>query len=246
MPRRRRKTAAARLRPFWFLVLLGVAVAAAFGYFLVTWPALRPHTIVVEGNRIVSKDDVLKAAAIDLRSNVWLQNTHAMTGRIDAIPYVETASVHREVPANVRISITERRPFALLKTVGGTYVLDRDLRVLQADDGSFSLLPVFVEEDVPQPRVGSTLKEPALLALRDDEEALLDAQLGATSLTHDKYGDLVVVLRDGVRVLFGDESELQKTIPLVEPILTQVGRAGRPISTIDLRAPSTPVVVYKK
>lgn len=245
IPRRRKKTAAARLRPFWFLVVLLFALAALGAYFLVTWPALRPHTIVVEGNHVVEKNAILDAARIDLQTNAWLQNTHAMNQRVEAIPYIDAASIHRLPPATFVIVVTERVPFARLMTAGGTVIVDRDLRVLQDAQPSFDALPLLVAKTMPSQHPGTIVTQPELLALRDDEEALVNAHLAASSLEHDKFGDLVVTLHDGVRVLFGDESDLAKKIPLVDPILTQVGKAGRPISAIDLRAPGTPVVVYK-
>jgi len=246
IPRRRKKTAVARLRPFWFLVLLLFAVATFGAYFLATWPALRPHAIVVEGNHVVTRDAILDAARIDVHTNAWLQNTRAMTQRIEAIPYVDVASVHRRPPSTFVIDVTERVPFARLVTADGVVIVDRTLRALQALEPSFGGLPAFVDKTLSEPHLGATVTEPELIALRDDEEALANARLAAISLEHDKFGDLVVTLHDGVRVLFGDESDLAKKIPLVEPILTQVGKSGRSISAIDLRAPKTPVVVYKK
>ena len=246
IPRRRKKTAVARLRPFWVLVLLLFAVATLGAYFFATWPALRPHAIVVEGNHVVPKDAILNAARIDSQTNVWLQNTRAMKKRIEAIPYVDAASVHRRPPATFVIGVTERVPFARLVTSAGTVIVDRDLRALQEAQATFDALPAFLERTAPEPRLGTSLTQSPIVALRDDEEALANAHIEATSLEHDKFGDLVVTLHDGVRVLFGDESDLAKKIPLVEPILTQVGRSGRSISAIDLRAPKTPVVVYKK
>jgi hypothetical protein len=44
--------------------------------------------------------------------------------------------------------------------------------------------------------------------------------------------------------MFGDDADLAKKIPLVQPILTQTAH-GRPIRAIDLRAIGTPVIVYK-
>lgn len=246
IPRRRKKTAVARLRPFWFLVLLLFVVATLGAYFLVTWPALRPHAVVVEGNRLVPKVAILDAARIDANTNVWLQNTHAMTKRIEAIPYVDTASVHRRPPAAFVIGVTERVPFARLVTADGVVIVDRNLRVLQDAQASFGALPAIVDQAGSEPRPGTSVSKAQIIALRDDEEALANAHLAASSLEHDKFGDLVVTLHDGVRVLFGDESDLGKKTPLVEPILTQVGKSGRPISAIDLRAPNTPVVIYKK
>lgn len=245
-PRRRRKTAAARLRPFWFLLLL-LVLAVGFGvYEFATWPGFTPHRVAVNGNQVVTKEQILSAAEINPRTNIWLQNAKAIGKRVAAIPYIDTAEVRRLPPGTVVIDVTERKPFARLKTDEGAFLIDRSLRVLQPDDGSAQMLPIFEDPDRAPVRIGTTLDATALIALRDDEEALTAAGLSTTNLTHDKYGDLVVVLRNGVRVLFGDETDLQKKIRLVDPILTQVGRAGRPIGTIDLRAPNTPVVVYKK
>ncbi len=246
IPRRRKKSAAARLRPFWFLVLLLFVLATLLAYFLATWPALRPHTIVVHGNHVVDKEAILRAARIDLQKNAWLQNTGAMTHRIEAIPYVDTASVHRRPPSTFVIDVTERIPFARLVSAGETVIVDRDLRVLQESSASFNALPALIAKNLPAPRTGATLSQTELIALRNDAEALTNAHLAAALLEHDKYGDLVVTLRNGVRVLFGDETDLTKKIPFVDPILAQVGREGRPIAAIDLRAPKTPVVEYKK
>jgi cell division septal protein FtsQ len=125
-------------------------------------------------------------------------------------------------------------------------IVDRDLRVLHTPDSAFDALPAFVVKQLPMPHLGVTLDQPDLIALRNDEDALANAHLAISNLEHDKFGDLVVTLHNGIRVLFGDESDLAKKIPLVDPILTQVGREGRPIAAIDLRAIKTPVVEYKK
>ncbi len=244
--RRRKKTAAARLRPFWFLVVVLFGLAAVAAYLFVTWPALRPHAVTVEGNHIVDNATILQAAGVDPKTNVWLQNTKAMSRRIETIPYVMTASVHRVPPANVAIVVTEREPFARIVTAAGVVVVDHDMRVLRAAGPAFDELPAFVTKRLRLPRLGTTLDEPEFLALRTDEDALVHAHLAISTLEHDKYGDLIVTLHNGIRVLFGDETDLAKKIPLVNPILTQVGRAGRPIIAIDLRAIKTPVVEYKK
>lgn len=244
-PRRRKKTAAARLRPFWFLVMLVFVVAAGAAYFVATWPALRPHGIDVEGNHVVAKDEILRAARIDPKTNAWLQNTHAMVQRIEAIPYVDTVAVHRHPPSIFIIDVTERTPFARLVTSHATVIVDRNLRVLAQSQAQFDTLPAFIAKKLSPPRLGATLTETELVALRDDADLLANAHLAVATLEHDKFGDLVATLHSGVRVLFGEESDLAKKIALVDPILTQVGKAGRPISAIDLRAPGTPVVVYK-
>ncbi|MDE2482429.1 MAG: FtsQ-type POTRA domain-containing protein [bacterium] len=244
--KRRRPSPARRVRPFWLLFLLALVLASIGGYALATWPALRPHDVLVEGNHVVPKGEILARAAVALDQNIWLQNTQAMRKRIAAIPYIDDVRVTRRLPATLVLSVTERAPFAVLRSGDGAVLADVHLRVLAPAEGtSARALPVFLVGATPTLDAGSFVTDPAIVALRDDELALLDAHIAPAMLAHDKYGDLVATLRSGVRILFGDETDLAKAIPLVNPILTQVGRAGRPISAIDLRSLSAPVVVYK-
>lgn len=244
--RRRRPGAASRLRPFWFLLVLLLALVALGTYALVTWPALRPHAIDVSGNHVVSREAIVGAARVDMQTNLWLQNTRAIEQRIDAIPYVATARIHRIPPATMRIDVTEREPYAVIRVRGASIVVDRDLRALQEATPALRMLPVLEAPDLTAPQIGAFATKAPLPALRDDLVALEKAQIVPARLAHDRFGDAVATLRNGIQVLFGDESDLAKKIPLVDPILEQVARKGRPIAVLDLRAPSTPVVVYKK
>ncbi len=244
--KRRRASATRRVRPFWLLMLLVAILAAIGAYEFATWPALRPHTIVVTGNSEVSRADILARARIALDQNMWLENTAAMRARIEAIPYVDRVAVVRRLPATIIVSITERVPYAVLRSDEQAVLVDKHLRVLAPYGGMTKRsLPVFVAGSLPPLVPGTFVKDPGVVALRDDEAALLAAHVTPATLAHNIYGDLVATLHGGVRVLLGDEANLAKTIPLIEPILTQVARHGRPIAAIDLRALNAPVIVYK-
>ncbi len=243
--RRRKPAATARLRPFWLLMLAFAIVMTAGGYVAIGLPLFQPRVIRATGTNVVSPADVIARAAIDRRQNMWLQNSAAIEKRVEAIPYVGAVHVERSWPNVETLAIVERTPYAIVTSAKETYLVDRALRVLSIGRGAAKLPELRATISTPLD-AGAFLADPGLAALRDDNEALLGAHLVARSLAHDKYGDLVVVLGNGIRVLFGDESDLAKKIPLVDPILTQVGKAGRPIATIDLRALGTPVVVYKK
>jgi cell division septal protein FtsQ len=236
-PRRRKPSAARKLRPFWLLAaLLAFAfVAAAYGF--IVWPGFAPKSVSVEGNRVVSREDVLAAAQIDPARNMWLQNTRAMASRIDAIPYVLVARVHRIPPDRVAIDVTERVPYAILQAAGTRVTVDRTGRKLQ--DGVppdlANSLPVFIEPGAD------------FTALEAVADALLAAHVDPRDLRYDRYHDVAVTLRNGIAVLLGDQSEmLGQKIAMIEPILEKVDRGRRKVTAIDLRAPTTPVVVYAK
>jgi cell division protein FtsQ len=227
-------------------MLLAILVLAAGAVLFARWPALRPRNVEVGATTVVSRDDVLAKAAIDPGVNIWLQNTGAMRQRIETIPYVKEAFITRVPPADVHITIVERAPYAVL--VSGTMqaLADHDLRVLGPVQPNDATLPRFTLAQPLPGGPGTFVTDSATLSLRADNDALAAAHVDAATLAHDTYGDLIVTLHNGIRVLFGEERELTKTIPLVKPILDQVGRKGRPIDAIDLRAAATPVVVYKK
>ncbi|MHB8145164.1 MAG: hypothetical protein ACYDEW_05965, partial [Vulcanimicrobiaceae bacterium] len=81
--------------------------------------------------------------------------------------------------------------------------------------------------------------------MRKDYAQLVAGHVIVTRLWFGHFGGLVAALRGGVDVLFGNDDDLQKKIPLVDPILSQLGRGGRAIRVIDLRAATTPVVEYR-
>lgn len=246
-PRRRKASAASRLRPFWILIAFVLIVAIAAGYFFATWPALRPHGVEVSGNRIVPASEIIAKAAVASNRNVWLQNTHAMTARIETIPYIDAAYVHRRLPATVTVGVTEREPFAIVNVGGSRVVVDRDMRVLQNANGEEKQLPIFKLGNIAgslQP--GTFLSDSVLHRMQSDDEMLVGAHVTPDLLEFDKYGQLIATLHSGVHLLLGDDEDLQKKIPLINPILTQLQHQGRPIEAIDLRAPTTPIVRYKK
>ena len=96
-PRRRSVSFAARIKPFWIFVILLVGLIAWGGAWLAQSPWFRVTRVGIEVPLAspVSRDAVRAAAGISRDTNVWLIDTRAAKRRIEAIPYVDRASVHR-------------------------------------------------------------------------------------------------------------------------------------------------------
>jgi cell division septal protein FtsQ len=235
------------LRPFWILIVLAICVLIAAAGFGIGWPGFHPQSIDVRGNRIVSRDEILRRAGIDASANIWLQNPRAIAARVETIPYVDTATVHRRPIADVTIVVTERAPYAIVRSGQGEMLVDRSLRVLAPAgvDADASLPVLAAPGGALAAAPGTSLQDPVLIELRTDLDALAAAHIEPVALRIDRYGGLVATLRGGVDVLLGDDDDLEKKLPLVDPILAQIVRKQRRVSAIDLRAPSTPVLVYR-
>ena len=242
--RRRKPSATARVRRFWIAIVVLLAVFGIAGYALASWRGFRVTRIVVRGNAVVSRSQIVARAAISPRANIWFLNTRAITTRIDAIPDVLASQVHRYLPNNLIVDVTERVPFARVASVGGVGVVDATLRVLSGEHGS-AQLPLLYAAHPTALKPGSFLTEPGLTALVDDERLLKRASLAPRELRYDRFHELVVTLPSGVRVLLGDRTHLKRKVALIKPILNQLAHNGRHISALDLRAPTAPVVVYR-
>ncbi|GAC1414108.1 MAG: hypothetical protein NVSMB5_01640 [Candidatus Velthaea sp.] len=241
--RRKKKTLAARLRVFWLLIVVVLAVAAYGGYVLVNLPQLRVHDITVNiAGHVVRQRDVIAAARIDPSANAWLLNTHAIAGRIEAIPYVADVRISRTPPANVDISVTERVPANCVRTRAGVVTLDEGPRVLQAGCAG-ARLPLL---DLPATKLGppgSSPADPALSTLLADGKTLAAAGIRVQRLARDRFGDLVATDVLGVELLLGADRDLGRKAALIEPV--RAAAKGRRIHAIDLRAPGTPTVEFR-
>ncbi len=81
--------------------------------------------------------------------------------------------------------------------------------------------------------------------LRSAYDAMSAHAIVPAELAFDRFGGIVATLPDGPRLLLGSGSDLDKKLTLARAILSQVVTHQRPVAAIDLRAPATPVLVYR-
>jgi len=247
LPKRRKTSLAARIMPYWILL---IALAALLGWGA-TWLARSPWFMVsrvgveVPLGSPVSQNQVRAAAAIGRDANLWLLNTPAIARRIEAIPYVDRASIHRgQFPRPfVELAVTVRRPSACLGSARAEVTIDASRRVLQAGCAT----PALARIDAGQaklPAPGGTVGDPDISRLLADANVLAGANLGVRSLRRDRWGGLEAVDVTGVMLRFGEDGDLAKKAALVAPVRAGIG-TKRPVRAIDLRAPGTPTVEFR-
>jgi cell division protein FtsQ len=239
--RRSRPSWGERLRMYWVLVLLLAFALAYGGWVLARAPFFRVIRVDVVGGHRVAPAVVARRAAIGVRSSIWLLDVSAIARRVEAIPYVATARIHRSLPATVRIEIVERVADGCVRTDDGAELtVDREQRVLERGCAPDAI--VYLPRNVDDAAPGTFLGDADLARLQADARTLRHASERLTDFSHDRYGGLEAKLGDGIRVRFGDESNLELKRRLLGPILASLGERLGGVSAIDLRAPTTPVV----
>jgi cell division protein FtsQ len=112
----------------WVVVCLAVTWCAyTVGHFLLTSPEMalvHPEQVDLTGNNYVSRASVLELFTPD---RGWCVLRIPLVERrrvIDAIPWIEQATVRRALPNKIEIEITERTPVAFLREANDMALVD--------------------------------------------------------------------------------------------------------------------------
>ncbi len=114
-----------------FLVVLLAACAGAIfalGEFLLTSPAMAlasPSQVNLSGNRFVARASVLEIFAPDRGRNVLRVPLATRRAEIEALPWVENATVRRALPNRIEVEIVERTPIAFVRDGSDLFLADK-------------------------------------------------------------------------------------------------------------------------
>ena len=86
------------------------------------------ETVDVTGYSETSEIDVLQQLWMTGATTLPALDAEAARQAIEAMPWIEKATVEKEYPNRVRISLVEKKPFALWQRDQGLWIVDRDGR----------------------------------------------------------------------------------------------------------------------
>ena len=135
---------------FYFKTVLAVAIIPAlsllfiFGYdFLTQCDYFRAKTIEVEGNRVLSEEEIIKEAGINPGDNILSVNISMVRKKIMANPWVAEAEVGRKIPSGIIIKIAEHKCIAVLD-LGKEFLLNESGEIFKekaaADPGGVPVI----------------------------------------------------------------------------------------------------------
>jgi len=123
------------------LVLLVLAIAGAFAVCAAVLCDYGQHSwrfrirsggnVEVAGTQNVSRRQIMEIFAADLGRNIFLVPLVDRRRQLEAIPWVESASVMRLLPDRLRIDLTERTPVAFVRIGSRISLIDRSGAVME-------------------------------------------------------------------------------------------------------------------
>ena len=183
--------------------------------------------IRLEGRNFSSKADIMKALGLDRGDPILQVDLPAARQRVIQLPWVREASIIRQLPDKIRISIKERKPMALWQRHGKFVLVDTfGVEVTKRNLNRFGKLIIIVGKDAPS-------HAPTLFAMLDSEPELAQYVTGAVWVGARRWN---VRLKPGVRI------QLPETDPHIAwhrlaRLNMQHKLLSRDVKTIDLRLP---------
>jgi len=95
------------------LLLSGAAVYGAL-LFVVSSEYFYLTNIIIEGNRMSSREEILASAGLRYGANTLLISVRETGRKISALPWVRSVSIERRLPNMVKIDVKERKPIAMV------------------------------------------------------------------------------------------------------------------------------------
>ncbi len=207
------------------VVLLALVVTAVWLVYFSS--VLATRSVAVSGTRELTAEQVTTAAAVPLGRPLARQALDDIARRTTSLPQVAAATVTREWPGTVRVTVTERQPLLGITQPGGFLVADRSGVVFAA---RASLPPGVVQVSAdPGDR-------PLLVELGAVVGALPDeVRTQVTSIEAATPDSIRLKTLSGVTIVWGDSSQSE----LKAQVATALLRSGARTS-VDVSAPHAP------
>jgi cell division protein FtsQ len=259
---RRRRNQKALLYVFEGIFLAGLLAVAWFGVTLFIEQFFTKNknydvrVVEVNTDGVMTREEVLSKTGIREGLNIFSLNLEAAQKALALIPEVKSASVQRNLPNTVTISIEARRPVAWVapgdtgadpSTMETSCLVDEDGVMIkpQGFEASHTRLPVVYGVPTEQWRIGDKIEMPELEAALDlfglaAERSNPQVDLRAADIT--KSWCIVAWNDPQTRLTFGLK-DLPAQLDRLQVILSHVEQTSRRIATANLIPErNTPVI----
>ena len=239
-----------RRRKYGLLILVFTFIGLIV--FANVWKSsLRVTRVTLEGNRIVEANELFQLAQIHRGSLIYDIDLKAIQKNLLSQCYIKVATVERNLPSTIQITVVERKPIALVNRPDFAYLDEDGVLLPHSISKELFDLPVLSGLNLGQrASYGSTIRNPyALEAL----QILKGARLVNSELYHliseiqiQNDSDMVLYTAEGgVPIIFGNGDIADKLVRL-DAFWSQViqERGLQNLRYVDLRYDDQVVVQW--
>lgn len=208
-------------------------------FILMLTPLFNSKWIDIKGTEKISGGEIRNAISYQQGMNIFKLNLPRAEKKLLAIPYVESAEVHRKLPDGIRVTITERKPIAYIKYGGGFVLVDKTGRLLEQVKELTSPLAEVSGTPTDGLKIGQNLgdkSEAALQAFTVLYEKLNEYQIfERVSLMDVKNPDSLSFMFDGNKnVVIGDGYRLDYKLMMLQAAIEDLAPSEKGVITLTV------------
>lgn len=225
----------------FFILLVTVAI-----YVLLQSPLFEIKTVVVNGNRQLKKEDIIRYSGLQNGLNIFKINLSESEERLGLVPFIKGVEMKRSLPSKVIIEVAERNAVALIPVENGFIKVDADGVYLQRGQIA-SALPIITGLTTQLKGPGKVIESeylPAALQVLSQLPRPIIMKL--SELNFNKAGQITIYTIDGVQGRLGLMKDIEYKGIVFQQVLATLQQSDNKIQYIDLSNPRVPVVKYLK
>ncbi len=242
---RRKKRRGPRLGKKASIGISMLCIIAACCLALLLTPIFDVKTVSVDGNTVVSTEEIVKASGITPGSNIFSVSLRSVRDRLSRLGGIDTVKVKRRLPTTIRITVTESVPLVYVENNGSLVGITAAGKVTGVISAA-SLGITSPKEEAPPDAGdggGEENEDEDGGADGDAEEPSAEApepQTSENAITV-VYGMGEMTYSVGDTVKFEDEKRASKLMELMDKFLS----ADRDFTEVDMSVYDNVTMVYR-
>lgn len=219
------------------ILILVVLLLALGGWVAVHSGLMSVRHFRVSGATVTGADAVREASGIDVGDPIVMADLGAAADRVEQLPWIDSATVTRDLPTTVKIAVIERPAAGWYRDGDKVFLVDATGRVLQRVEEP-PLLPEIVGLDAGADP-GRSVEPAAAGGVAIAMPPRLVERLAVVRIEPGPETTATLVLTDGPEIRLGTLDDL---VAKGAAALAVLGVIEAPLPTyIDVRVPSAPV-----
>jgi len=230
-----------------FIGLLLVLVILVAGLLFIKSSYFTVGSVIVEGNKYVSIEDVYRIADIPQSINIFSLNTANIKMRLMGDLRIAETDVSRRFPGTIVISIKERKPMAYVASSYGFLELDKQGIVLAVFKNLKQInVPMITGIRLDNEYISDKIENTVIKNIVNYLSLLDEVTLNQFSEINLQSPEQIIVYTvNSVHIRLGNSDQLSDKAKLTNEILRELGDKKKIVEYIDLNY-APPVIKFKQ
>ena len=232
------------------LLKAAVLILAVLSFLLVILylPVWRVKEVIVQGNKIVAREQIIEQAGISFDENIFFVNSGEVRRSIKEIPQIKKTDVFAKIPSSIVIRVEERKPFAVFIVDGSYYIADNEGVILNREQGVKGALDLPTVVGLSKGQLVSENRiAPSLVEALAKSYKLLSQLMPPNSFAVEmkQAADINILINDIIKVKIGEPLDIDKKLFVLRLLFERAGDKRSRIEYVDVRLPDLPVVKFR-